>query len=161
MKLEDCRVGMRVVYRTVHAMPEEGTITSVNDHFAFVCYGLPGSTSKATPPDLLMPLAPVRRLKLLPVRPTHHMPATIILDGRLQTVGFPVYPPSRGAELRQERQDARLGLRATANQIARFLDEPFTATQLSGVENGALVPEREEDWDEILFAAISNDMGDG
>jgi Fe2+ or Zn2+ uptake regulation protein len=53
MRLEDCKVGQRVVYRTVHALPEEGTITSVNGHFAFVCYGLPGSTPKATSPDRL------------------------------------------------------------------------------------------------------------
>jgi hypothetical protein len=57
MNIADCKPGMRVVYRTVHALPEEGTITSVNGHFAFVCYGLPGSTPKATPPDLLTPLS--------------------------------------------------------------------------------------------------------
>lgn len=51
---EDCAcpkpfsVGDRVVYRPAFGPAEEGTVTSVNDAFVFVCYGLPGSTSKAT-----------------------------------------------------------------------------------------------------------------
>ena len=34
---------------------EEGTVTSINERYVFVCYGLPGSTSKATnPADLVI-----------------------------------------------------------------------------------------------------------
>ena len=44
------RVGARVVYRPAHGPAEEGTVTSVNEAFVFVCYGLPGSASKATAP---------------------------------------------------------------------------------------------------------------
>lgn len=47
------RVGERVVYRPAVGPAEEGTVTSVNDRFVFVCYGLPGSTSKATAPHML------------------------------------------------------------------------------------------------------------
>ncbi len=50
MKLADCKPGMRVVYRpySCEKMCCEGMITSVNESFAFVCYGLPGSASQAT-----------------------------------------------------------------------------------------------------------------
>lgn len=40
--------GDRVVYRPRYGPAEEGTVTSANDSHVFVCYGLPGSTSKAT-----------------------------------------------------------------------------------------------------------------
>lgn len=40
--------GDRVVYRPAFGPVEEGTVTSTNDSYVFVCYGLPGSTSKAT-----------------------------------------------------------------------------------------------------------------
>ena len=50
-KASDFKAGDRVVYRDSHTRkPEEGTVTSTNDHFVFVCYGLPGSTSQATNP---------------------------------------------------------------------------------------------------------------
>lgn len=42
--------GDRVVYRARDGKPQEGTVTSVNDSYVFVCYGLPGSTSQATRP---------------------------------------------------------------------------------------------------------------
>jgi len=45
---EPFQPGDRVVYRPASGPAEEGTVTSVNDSFVFVCYGLPGSTSKAT-----------------------------------------------------------------------------------------------------------------
>lgn len=57
MRIEDCKPGMRVVYCPGVGPCEEGTITSVNGSYAFVCYGLPGSTSKATPPERLEPVA--------------------------------------------------------------------------------------------------------
>jgi hypothetical protein len=48
---------MRVVYRSYAMLRyEEGTISSVNESFAFVCYGLPGSTSQATRPEDLEPV---------------------------------------------------------------------------------------------------------
>ncbi len=49
---EDFEAGDRVVYRDSFTQkPEEGAVTSINDHYVFVCYGLPGSTSQATDPD--------------------------------------------------------------------------------------------------------------
>lgn len=47
MKVTDFKPGDRVVYRPER---EEGTVTSVNKHWVFVCYGLPGDTSQATDP---------------------------------------------------------------------------------------------------------------
>lgn len=44
------RAGTRVVYRPRHGPAEEGTVSSCNDRYVFVCYGLPGSTPKATAP---------------------------------------------------------------------------------------------------------------
>ena len=49
---EDFEAGDRVVYRDSHTQkPEEGSVTSKNDHTVFVCYGLPGSTSQGTNPE--------------------------------------------------------------------------------------------------------------
>lgn len=46
------RVGDRVVYRAhPGAPPEEGTVTSVGERYVFVCYGVPGATSRATRPE--------------------------------------------------------------------------------------------------------------
>ncbi len=59
-KASDFRPGDRVVYRPSADRldrGEEGTVTSVNDVYVFVCYGLPGSTSKATPAANLEHLA--------------------------------------------------------------------------------------------------------
>ena len=56
---KDFEAGDRVVYRPAHEpnLPgEEGTVTSKNDRFVFVCYGLPGSTSQATDPRDLVKL---------------------------------------------------------------------------------------------------------
>ena len=51
-KTDRFQVGDRVVYRDPFTRePEEGTVTSTNARFVFVCYGLPGSTSQATDPD--------------------------------------------------------------------------------------------------------------
>lgn len=51
MKTTDFTVGDRVIYRPFpKAPPEEGVVTSINNEFVFVCYGLTGSTSKATNP---------------------------------------------------------------------------------------------------------------
>lgn len=47
--------GDRVTYCAFGGPFEEGTVTSINDRYVFVCYGLPGSTSKATnPADLVL-----------------------------------------------------------------------------------------------------------
>lgn len=51
MRTSDFKPDDRVVYRPRHGEPEEGTVTSVGGRFVFVCYGLPGSTSKATAPE--------------------------------------------------------------------------------------------------------------
>ena len=52
MKVTDFSVGQRVVYRdSFTKITEEGTVTSINNKYVFVCYGLPGSTSKATLPE--------------------------------------------------------------------------------------------------------------
>lgn len=54
MKLEDFEAGDRVVYvPNTDAPRQEGTVTSKNERFVFVCYGLPGSTSQATAAELL------------------------------------------------------------------------------------------------------------
>lgn len=53
--------GDRVVYRPHAGAHEEGTVTSVNDSYVFVCYGLPGSTSKATRPEDLEHVRSIRR----------------------------------------------------------------------------------------------------
>jgi hypothetical protein len=55
MTLEEARehVGRGVVYRPfADVIPEQGVITSVNDHWVFVRYGSDGG-SKATEPWLL------------------------------------------------------------------------------------------------------------
>lgn len=48
-------VGRRVVYTPAYraASPQEGVVTSVNpeEDLVFVCYGLPGTTSRGTPAD--------------------------------------------------------------------------------------------------------------
>ena len=45
------RPGQSVVYRPRGGgKSEDGTVTSVTERWVFVCYGLPGSTSKATDP---------------------------------------------------------------------------------------------------------------
>ena len=47
----DFKEGDRVVYRDPHdRKPQEGTVTSTNHLYVFVCYGLPGATSQATNP---------------------------------------------------------------------------------------------------------------
>lgn len=52
MKTTDFEEGDRVVYRNPHdKKPQEGTVTSTNHLYVFVCYGLPGSTSQATKPE--------------------------------------------------------------------------------------------------------------
>lgn len=44
------KTGDRVLYRNHDGGTEEGVVTGSNEHYVFVCYGLPGSTSKATHP---------------------------------------------------------------------------------------------------------------
>lgn len=52
----------RVVYRdSFTEEAQDGTVTSVNEHTVFVCYGLPGSTSQATDPADLTHLGPLGR----------------------------------------------------------------------------------------------------
>lgn len=51
MKTSDFKPGDRVAYRdSFTRKSEEGTVTSINEHYVFVCYGLSGSTSQATDP---------------------------------------------------------------------------------------------------------------
>lgn len=47
-RAKEFSVGQRVVYRPAFGPCEEGTVTSIGSEYVFVCYGLPGSTSKAT-----------------------------------------------------------------------------------------------------------------
>ena len=59
-RAKEFSVGQRVVYRPAFGPCEEGTVTSIGSEYVFVCYGLPGSTSKATRPADLDPVhAPV------------------------------------------------------------------------------------------------------
>jgi hypothetical protein len=47
----DFKPGQRVVYRdSFTKLPEEGVVTSTNEHVVFVCFGLPGTTSQACSP---------------------------------------------------------------------------------------------------------------
>lgn len=48
--------GDRVVYANSHGKNEDGTVTSINDAFVFVCFGVPGSTSQSCHPSTLQPL---------------------------------------------------------------------------------------------------------
>lgn len=51
MPTDDFKSGDRVVYRDrFDKKPQEGTVTSTNSKYVFVCYGLPGSTSQSTDP---------------------------------------------------------------------------------------------------------------
>jgi hypothetical protein len=51
IKVAEADIGRAVVYRTApNFEPEQGIITSFNDKYVFVRYGL-GSTSAATDPD--------------------------------------------------------------------------------------------------------------
>ena len=65
--------------------------------------------------------------------------------GGLKEVDRPVYPPSRGPELREARRAARMGLRVAAGRAN------LSMLLWSGLERGAYVPADEADW-RVLFA---------
>jgi hypothetical protein len=79
-------IGRRVIYRDLggRGKIEEGTITSFNDSFVFVCYGAPGSTSAATLREDLE--WSHRRPKDLAVS------TTMVRNGRVESIDFVPLP---------------------------------------------------------------------